>query len=155
MTYLNELNDILQAWGENVVERIKTNLDNTNTTASGKTKESLEVVVDNAELTIYGRQYFQGVEKGRPAGRIPWKFQDIIRKWMDDKGIASQFGDTESKKRSAAWNIAQFIKNNGTRLYLSGGRDDIYTNVINEELPKLEGQISMMVADTIVENLQG
>ena len=56
--YIENLNEILLKWGEHVAERIKTNLDTTNTTASGKTKQSVEVVVGDGELTIYGRPFF-------------------------------------------------------------------------------------------------
>lgn len=149
MTYAEELDKVLGEWGNRVADRIKSNLDTTGTTASGRTRESVEVVAENGELTITGRQYFRSVEEGRPSGSVPYKFQDIIRKWMDDKGIAANFGEKEWQKRNAAYLISQKIKEYGSRLYRNGGREDIYTDVINEELPELAQQISVMVAETI------
>ena len=149
-----DINEILGNWAENVINQIKSNLDSTGTTASGKTKESLEYTVENGELYIYGRQFFEGVEQGRPAGRIPYNMTDIIRQWMKDKGIEGQFGETESQKRSAAYLIGQFIKKNGTRLYRNGGREDIYTNVIDEELPELWEQINGTVVSSIVKEIK-
>jgi len=151
--YIENLNEILLKWGEHVAERIKTNLDTTNTTASGKTKQSVEVVVGDGELTIYGRPFFQGVETGRGAGKIPYKFTDIIRQWMTDKGIEDRFGDKEWQKRNAAYLIAQKIKDSGTKLYRDGGITSIYTDVINEELPKLEEEIRIKVVDSILRNI--
>ena len=120
MGEIEEMNDILSEWAENVIGKIQSNLDSTGTTASGKTKQSLRYEVETDEyggkLTIYGRQYFQSVEEGRPAGKIPYKFQDIIRQWMRDKGIESQFGEKEWQKRNAAYLIAQKIKDSGTML---------------------------------------
>lgn len=152
--YIENLNEILLKWGEHVAERIKTNLDTTNTTASGKTKQSVEVVVGDGELTIYGRPFFQGVETGRGAGKIPYKFTDIIRQWMTDKGIEDRFGDKEWQKRNAAYLIAQKIKNEGSRLYRNGGRDDIYTNVLDEELPELEKQILYSIQQSLLRDIQ-
>jgi len=154
MNYLEDLNEILLKWGEQVADKIKRNLDDTGTTASGKTKNSIEVVVVDGDLQIIGRKYFRSVEEGRTAGKIPYKFNEIIRKWMDDKGIADNFGTKEYEKRNAAWIIAQKIKNSGTKLYRDGGRTDIYTDVINEELPKLFNEISGKVTQTIVKDLK-
>lgn len=158
MGEIEEMNDILSEWAENVIGKIQSNLDSTGTTASGKTKQSLRYEVETDEyggkLTIYGRQYFQSVEEGRPAGKIPYKFQDIIRQWMRDKGIESQFGEKEWQKRNAAYLIAQKIKDSGTMLYRDGGRLDIYSNVFDEELPKLKEKMGYIIKQTIYDYLQ-
>lgn len=143
--------EVLANWADEVIRKIQANLQATGTNASGKTSQSLEYTIDDGELTIYGRQYFQGVEQGRPGGKVPYNFTDIIRKWMDDKGVANQFGDTESEKRSAAYMIGQFIKNNGSRLYRQGGRSDIYSNVLDEEVPKLEQYLITYISGTITD----
>lgn len=151
--YLDELNSVLSDWGNRVADRIKSNLDTTGTTASGRTKDSIEVVAIDGELTIYGRRFFEGVETGRPAGKIPYRFQDIIRQWMSDKAIEDQFGQKEWQKRNAAYLIAQKIKDSGTQLYRNGGRDDIFSNVINEMLPELEEKLAFAVKESILRDL--
>lgn len=151
---IREIDSVLAQWGERVVGKIRDNLDRTNTTAGGKTKESLEVEITDGGLRILGRQYFQGVEEGRPSGKVPYNFTDIIRQWMSDKKIENQFGETESEKRSAAYFIGRFIRDHGTRLFLAGGRDDIYTNVFTDELPKLEDEIKYTIQDSILRNFQ-
>lgn len=151
--YLTDLDEIMAKWAENVVNKIRENLDRTGTTASGRTKESIEYTVENGTLVITGRPFFRGVETGRPGGKVPYNFTDIIRQWMKDKNIEGQFGNTESERRSAAYLIGQYIKANGTSLYRNGGREDIFTNVINEELPELEKEVWLRVSDTIVANL--
>ena len=152
-TFIDDINDVLAQWAEGVISGIRQNLDSTGTTASGRTKESLRYVVDNGTLTIFGRPYFRSVEQGRGPGGIPYRFQDIIRQWMDDKGIAGKFGETESQKRSAAYMIGQFIKNNGTKLYREGGRTDIYSSVISEEMPKLNEMLTASITETIINDL--
>lgn len=153
MGEIEEMNKVLSEWAQEVIDRIKYNLDFTGTTASGKTKDSLRYEVETDEyggkLTIFGRQYFQGVEEGRPAGRIPYKFQDILYTWAEAKGILSKFGDTESKQRSALYMVGQFIKEHGTQLYRDGGRLDIYTNTFDMELPKLRDKVAYHIKQTI------
>lgn len=154
MIELHNLDEMLSEWAENVIVRIQENLDSTGTTASGKTKESLEYELTDTGVRILGRQYFRGVEEGRPAGGIPYKFQDILYDWAKAKGILSSFGDTESKQRSALYMVGQFIKNNGTRLYREGGRTDIYSDVINEEVENLTEKIFLNISESIVEGLK-
>lgn len=147
-----DINQILADWADEVIKKIQSNLESTGTNASGRTSESLEYTVDSDGLTIYGRQYFQGVEKGRPGGGIPYNMTDIIRQWMTDKGIEDQFGTTESQKRSAAYLIGNYIKEHGTQLYRKGGREDIYTNVLEEEVPKLEEYLVTYISGTIADS---
>lgn len=154
MIEIHNLDEMLSEWAENVVVRIQENLDSTGTTASGKTKESLEYELTDTGVRILGRQYFQGVELGRPAGKVPYRFQDIIRQWMKDKGIESQFGEKEWQKRNAAYLIAQKIKESGTQLYRQGGRSDIFSNVINEEVENLTEKIFFEISESIAEGLQ-
>ena len=154
MTEIHNLDEMLSEWAERVIVKIQENLDSTGTTASGKTKESLEYELTDTGVRILGRQYFQGVELGRPAGKVPYRFQDIIRQWMKDKGIESQFGEKEWQKRNAAYLIAQKIKESGTQLYRQGGRSDIFSNVINEEVENLTEKIFFEISESISEGLQ-
>lgn len=150
MLDLVNLDDRLKEWGEMVIGKIRRNMEATGTNASGRSSASLEVVITDTGLEIVGRRWFQGVEQGRPGGKIPYKFNEIIRQWMDDKHIADNFGKTEAEKRTAAWHISQFIKEHGTKLHRDGGRDDIFTAVFDEEVPKLEAEIKSEVEKMIV-----
>lgn len=157
MSEIEEMNNVLREWAEDVIVKIQDNLDTTGTTASGKTKESLRYELETDEyggkLTIYGRQYFQGVEEGRPAGGIPYKFQDIIRQWMSDKKIENQFGEKEWQKRNAAYLIAQKIKDSGTMLYREGGITTIYTDTITEMLPELKEKMGVILRESILRDI--
>lgn len=150
---MKDLEDIIKEWSDEVIEKIKFNLDSTGTTASGETKRSLEMVWINNGFQIVGRPYFRGVEEGRPGGGIPRNFTNILYDWAEAKGILSKFGTEESEQRSALFLVGQFIKHHGTQLYIKGGREDIYSNVINEELPKLMEMIEGRVEETIIKEL--
>lgn len=157
MSEIEEMNNVLREWAEDVIVKIQDNLDTTGTTASGKTKESLRYELETDEyggkLTIYGRQYFQGVEEGRPAGGIPYRFQDILYTWAESKGILSKFGDTESKQRSALYMVGQFIKEHGTQLYRDGGRLDIYSETLEKMLPELKDKVGVILRESILRDI--
>ena len=152
-TFIDDINEVLAQWAEGVISGIRQNLETTGTNASGKTSASLKYVVGNGELTIFGRPYFRSVEEGRGPGGIPYRFTDILYEWAQAKGILSNFGDTEAKQRSALYMVGQFIKRNGTSLFRKGGRDDIYSSVINDEMPKLNEMLTATITETIINDL--
>lgn len=146
---MQTLTETLSDWADGLVKRIRHNLQATGTNASGKTSESLEYEVDSDGVTIYGRPYFQGVEIGRPGGKVPRNFSGIILQWMQDKGIDGKFGDTDSQKRSAAYLIARKIANDGTRLWNSGGRTDIYSEAVDEALDDLGNKLRINLIEIL------
>lgn len=67
--------DIIKQVLDKMVGEIKANLASTNTNASGRTSQSLRVVMtDTGGGEIWGRRYFRGVEQGRAGGRVPRNF---------------------------------------------------------------------------------
>lgn len=127
-----ELIAILNRYGRSTVDQIRDNLSNTDTSATGKTAQSLkyEVVTsgDKTALRIIGKPFFAVVETGRkptPEYEKPSKqFVDSIKEWIRAKG----------GEEGAAYAIAKNIHKKGTKLYQKGGRTDIFSNVINDSL---------------------
>lgn len=159
---LDELKTIL----DKMVEEMRSNLASTSTNASGRTSASLRVVMTNTGGQIWGRRYFRGVEQGRAGGRIPRNFTSIIEQWILDKGLTIQ-AIQYKRKPSATWQpkytpqerglrqmasaIARTIEKSGTSLYRKGGRNDIFTNVIEEN----KADILKVAKEIITENLYG
>lgn len=148
-----DLKSIIEQKLNESIEKIKSNLDSTGTTASGKTKESLRLESTEFGFIIYGRKAFRFVESGRMAGGIPKGFNDIIKQWIKDKGISVQQIPYKRKESSnwrpkysveerslnlAAGAISFTIKKSGTSLFRKGGRNDIFTNVFLEDLPEIK-----------------
>lgn len=127
-----EIISILNHYGNSTIDQIRQNLSSTGTSASGKTAQSLRYEVTNeaskATLKVMGKPYFMVVETGRkptPNYDKPSKaFVQSIADWL-------QFvsGDT-----SPAYAIAKSIHKKGTKLFRDGGRTDIVSNVINQNL---------------------
>lgn len=159
---LDELKTIL----DKMVAEMRDNLAKTKTNASGRTSASLRVVMTNTGGEIWGRRYFRGVEQGRAGGNVPRNFTSIIRQWIIDKGLTYQ-AIPYKRKPSAKWQpkytpeerglrqmasaIAHTIEKSGTSLYRSGGRKDIFTNVIEENKPA----ILQVAKEIITTNLYG
>lgn len=124
-----DLLPILSKQGTSIVDRIKNNLANTGTDASGQTSRSLRYEVkqsgSTATLKIIGRPYFMVVETGRkPTPQYTAPSQDFvnrIKQWLSARG----------KDDKGAYGIALSIHKKGTDLWRKGGRKDIVSNVIN------------------------
>lgn len=109
--------------------------------ASGKTRDSLSVEVTSdttsATATMYGRKYFAALETGSQ----PWKkqykhppkpFVETIAKWMVDKGIEGV----------SAYLVARKIMREGSKLYRDGGRQDIFTPVMEDIEQRIDAELS-------------
>lgn len=149
---------------ERIRQRIDANITDTGTRASGRTQESMHVVTTMTGAMLVGRQYFQSVETGRPAGGVPANFRDIIKQWILDKGIAVQilryktnrkhkYTEEERSLNAAAGAIAYTIAAFGSSLFRRGGRQDIYTNVINEEVAQMRQDVAASVAKSLSKSL--
>lgn len=141
-------NELVIGCLERIRERITENIRTSGEWASGKTAESMRIEETDTGGMLLGRQYFQSLEEGRPGGKVPYDFRRIIADWIVAKGI-SKYTPEERGLLTMAGSIAYFIKENGTRLYRTGGRDDIYSNVIAEEVEKLKRQLIYTTIDTI------
>lgn len=124
--------------------------------ASGRTVDSLHVVMNPEGGTLYGRNFFGTMETGRRAGKIPYGFSGIILQWMRDKGIhgtpiayktkrAHKYTPQERGDLSMASAIANTIAAKGTKLHRDGGRADVYSNVIPETMERLGNRLMQLI----------
>jgi hypothetical protein len=111
--------------------------------ASGRTRDSLrsEIVpgMSSVTATLYGRKYFAALETGtKPWAKQyqhpPKPFVETIAEWMKDKGITSV----------SAYLVARKIMQEGSSLYRSGGRNDIFTPAMQDAERKIDELISAL-----------
>ena len=132
--------------------------------ASGRTVKSLHVEADGeGGGTLYGHKPFGVLETGRRAGKIPYGFNGIILQWMKDKGLHGRpipyktnrphkYTPEQRGDLSMAGAIAHMIATQGSSLHRSGGRDDVYSNVIPETMARLGNRLISLIhmyAETI------
>lgn len=124
--------------------------------ASGRTVASLHVEHKADGGVLWGRKPFGTLETGRRPGRVPYRFADIIRQWMIDKGVHAtplpyktnkphKYTPQERADMSMAHAIARSIAKRGTRLYRTGGRNDVYSNVIPTTLKRIADRFGALI----------
>ncbi len=123
---MGAIQDILDKFGNETVQIIRDNLSSTGTNASGRTSSSLQSVGRQNKVTVSGKAFIYVVETGRRPGRMPPV--GAIQQWLKT-GKVSFTGKIES----AAWAISRTIAEKGTKLFQSGGREDIITPAISDE----------------------
>lgn len=141
---------ILSKYGQSTVDQIRENLSSTGTNATGKTAKSLryEVKTEGTKTTlkVLGKPYFSVVETGRrptPEYKPSKQFVDSIKEWMAAKG-----------KEGSAYAIALSIHKKGSKLFRDGGRKDIISNVVNQNLvDKISAELLDKFADQVLRNI--
>ena len=111
--------------------------------ASGRTIQSLRVVMEGDRGILYGRRAIQTLEDGRKPGKVPYKFRLTILQWMKDKGIQVK------SPNSFAYLVARKIANEGTKLYREGGRSDIYSPEIEKTIEEIHNKVFGIFAEDI------
>ena len=134
--FSTQLRDALAARMEKLKDEISSSISLKGLWASGKTAESMYVVVSEQEVALYGRPFFAALETGssRWSGATGIRcsfveFKGIIRNWAASKGL--HFGQHEETERAVA-NIARSIMNKGTKQKRSGQRLDVYTSLVEQ-----------------------
>lgn len=126
--------------------------------ASGRTQDSLRVYVDGNKVVLEGRAFFAALQNGSSAwsGKTGIRctfseFKEIIRQWATDKGL--NFGQAKEFDR-AVGAIAMSIIRNGTKLYRTGQRLDVYDTLINEallDIGEMAGVVVMQSVDVVID----
>lgn len=132
--------------------------------ASGRTMQSIKKSITDEGGVVFARAYFGVLETGRKPGPIPKDFRSVIRQWMRDKGISAdpipyirkpsrkwqpKYSPQERGDLSLAGAIAYRIRKEGTRLYRSGGRADIYSNEIPKTVENILDRIMAVFAKDV------
>lgn len=153
LTDFNEIEDVLRSVFEQARQDIIANHERAGQVASGRTRDSVKVEVvpgvSEYTATLYGREYFGALETGsrpwRKQYRHPPKpFVETIQQWMTDKGISGV----------SAYLVARKIMREGSKLYRDGGRDDIFTPVLQEIDEKLSQEISKIFDNITTEMIR-
>lgn len=105
---------------------------------TGKTINSLEVVMNEKGGALMAWKFFDIVETGRKPGKVPYGFAALIMKWAKDKGL--------NVDNSFGYFVAKKIREEGSSLYRQGGRKDIFSNVLSDEnTDKLQDEIGRSI----------
>jgi hypothetical protein len=104
--------------------------------------------MSSVTATLYGRKYFAALETGSKPWAKQYKhppkpFVETIAEWMKDKGITGV----------SAYLVARKIMQEGSSLYRSGGRNDIFTPAMQDAERKIDEQISALFERITLETI--
>lgn len=149
---------------EEAKNEIVSNIESKGIKASGRTQKSIKVVQRDGHISLIKEEGenapIETLEIGRPAGKIPYKFNEIILLWMKDKGISGylvpyktdrphKYSAQERSDRLAAGAIAyKKIRELGTERHLNP-RIDVYTPPVEKAVERIKATISEVVINSI------
>jgi len=146
----DEIRQILLEELEALRGRIAENMASADKVVTGRTRDSMQVSVQGLAGVLTGRQAFATLETGsRPWSRKPkstpkW-FADLIGEWIDNRGLDLN-----------KWAVAHTIIHQGSALYRSGGRADIYSPEIQKAIDRIGDRIlsryEVLVTDRLIIN---
>lgn len=135
-----DLSKVIKSELEQLRNDIQTAHINAGQKASGKTGASLSVEnVTTNSGELWGASYIGVLETGRKGGKIPYDFKNILKRWALAKGLSFK---SESDFNRWAYFVSQKIKNEGTKLYLAGGRKDILSQPITNFAERFTNRIT-------------
>lgn len=106
--------------------------------ASGKTRSSFVVDTQGRRGQLSGNAYVGVLEQGRRGGKVPADFIDILKRWATAKGISFS---NERQFNTWAYFVKKKIMKEGTKLYRSGTKQDIFTTPIREMSERLSEKV--------------
>ena len=143
----DEICKILLEELEDLKRRITENLGKADQIVSGKTRDSMTASVQGLAGVLTGRQAFATLETGsrpwsRPPKRVPRWFADIIGEWIAAKGLDLN-----------QWAVAHSIIHQGSQLYRTGGRSDVYSPELQKTVDRIGERILDQYAVLVTDRL--
>lgn len=158
---MESVQDMLKRHLENVKGKIAQAMADNGRNASGRSVASLSIEVNGIVGTLFGSKSFLVMEHGKKPGKVPYRFRDIIKQWIIDKGISvtpiptkksqSKYSPHERGLNTMAGAIAYKIMKEGTKLYRDNGYNDIFTSAVREELETFGNELIVFTSNTIAE----
>ena len=133
--------EILQQFADVIVPEMKA--------VSKRFADSIEAEVTDTSLVINASPYINVLIDGRGPTRIGAPkgnptLQQIIRKWIDEKGITPRIDKSGRlpTKDQLSWAISKSIHLYGDRLYQRGGGNNIYDSIITPQ--RIDNLLSLL-----------
>lgn len=143
----DEIRDILRDELESLRTRIAENMGKADQIVTGKTRDSMQVEVNGLAGVLTGRRAFAALETGsrpwsRKPKRVPRFFADLIGEWIDAKGLDLN-----------KWAVAHTLIHQGSKLYRTGGRADIYSPELQKTVDRIGDRVLDRYAVLVTDRL--
>lgn len=132
-------------------DEIRANMASKGINASGRTSASLtaEQYADGVRLYFKAgdRAPMETLEIGRPAGKVPYRFTDIIVQWSKDKGL--NWGNEKQRRKIAGAVAWGKIRRFGT------DRHTHPVDVYSTPIQRAKERVAVVVSRTLADMLKG
>ena len=122
-------------------DEIRANMASKGINASGRTSDSLQVIRDDKGMRLVfaagERAPMETLEIGRPGGKVPYNFTDIIVQWSLDKGL--NWGDDKARRKIAGAVAWGKIRPFGTNRHEN--HEDVYSTPVHKAVAQLGNDI--------------
>ena len=144
-----EIIAFIEAEYENLRQSIESNIRAHRMNSTGKTIRSMQILkeegTNKSEISLIGRENFGNLETGTPPGAQEPGFERDILEW-----IMAKFPiQTEQAGLSFAVYVSRMIKSEGSLMYRSGDRADIFSTARADSFIKIndyiDGRIQMFL----------
>lgn len=136
---MTDITNILREFGENTIADIKYKMGSYGLGDSALAK-SLDYEIDGNEVKITAAGYWDYAQKGRPAGKVPYNFQDIIATWSVGRGIRPP--DLMKFANAVKWKTIK----EGSSLYRHPEQQrDFIGDAIEVNVEQLKGQVGVFL----------
>jgi hypothetical protein len=148
---MNNGKQILQEELERLQEDIIFQQKEVNAWASGETAKGYSVKVENDfHGTLEGYSYVGVLARGRKAGKVPFHFNEIIKRWILAKGL--QYKDERDLNRMAS-SIAWVIHKKGSQLHRNGHELDVFDTPLRNFADRMGERLSVMYREQIINEI--
>lgn len=141
----NEIRNVLEKYGKQMVMAVQDKLIRDNTNASGDAVNSVTADVTDTTITILGNRYIQAIDKGRSAGKRMPPVVNILE-WIKTRGIRQMSSSKRvMRDRDLAWVIARKISREGTLKRFGNTGTNLLGFVTNQYAEPLTNEIAELI----------
>jgi hypothetical protein len=148
---MNDTKQILQEELNRLKEDIIFQQKEVNAWASGETAKGYSVKVENDfSGALEGYSYAGVLARGRRPGKVPYHFNEIIKRWILAKGL--QYKDERDLNRMAS-SIAWVIHMKGSQLHRNGYELDVFDTPLRNFTERMGERLSTMYREQIINEI--
>lgn len=139
-----EIQSVIEQFSNELIDNIRENMASYGL-GDSRLAQSLEPEIEGNHLKIWANDYFEYAEKGRPAGKIPFNFTDILEEWISRRNI-SHTGSTRQFASAIAWKTYR----EGSYLYRNPSEQrDFLDGVLDEPMAKFQDAFNIFIKDNL------
>lgn len=138
---MTDFTEILKEFAENTIADLRYNMSQYGLGSSDLAK-SLSYDINGNEVKITAANYWDFAQRGRPKGKVPYNFQDIIATWAVSRGIHPE--NLMKFANAVKWKTMK----EGSHLYNTPSEQrDFEQDALEENIEQLKSRLAVMILE--------